>query len=1128
MFGGGDEIVALEAEFSDLEALREKPAQMAVFMNYLLSSSMPETLFFHLEIVAYRALFDEHGKKHCDKDPLEMATQLFGAYFAPNALLKIEVDEPELLSDATRRLTEAATDGDAAGLANLFDDLDDYSRSSLEELLDQFKKSLALGLGDLYGVGELQGIIQGDPTAPPPASVALELLQPHLSAACDESQAQDKKRSRLILASLLGFLTKVGVDPKALQEYSGHLDKGPQQKNSGGGFKLLRAASQKKKVKVHVHSNHQFVATHYNYPTFCDHCGDLLWGIGNQGYQCTACGFNCHKRKCNDELKDPCGGPKSRKPSTTASPNSPRKLFSMDSLRISSRRQPGDQPSERRSLMDSSMTSSTSSVDLVVPGQSARRKSVSDASVSRDISIRPSIVIDEGFVDRLQVPQQVRRFSQGDDAPDVVDISPLPPTPQSPTAPLTSGVRYARGSVTAPPLEMPLGMMPLDRSHSTNDLDVRKASAEFVDITRSPSLRKSASGSNTDVSHPPLRKQNSFILPSVEKMASNWVELATHELLEELSKKEKKRQEVIFELVKTEVNYISDMMAMQTVFYQPLRKFRILAGDQIAGIFVNVDEIVDLNLDLCKALVERQQESTFVEVIGDIFAEKFEGFTIYGAFCGNQTRALEDLQLYRRKNAQFASFLKDCEANPRCKRKALNDLLAMPMQRLTRYPLLLETIMQATPKSHKDYPTLLRATQMVKDVVTGVNEQVKRTQNMRRLAALQKTIDSSALGYSLDIMGVPREVLHEGQLTLSACPQTKNRNATVHAILFSDLVLLTYKKDVHLIVEIEPIPLYEVLVRNVESLKERCAFFLVSTSLKGPRMYELIAESEFEKKAWIAKIMNAARACGKPPLGLQSYMESLKKREVPAEGTDDASSSGPAAPPDTPDTPDTAHASLDDDAHAADDTLVHIGEIDALLAELVAVAAQTDGDLIPLVKRKHVLLARLDAEQLSRSQSWGLASAQAQAPEGAGLGESGGSGVSVPPAAAVLKKKPLMERSLSAELLKVFEEIRINVMGSPLSDKFETVSVADAESGKYERSRLVALVTDELRTARSYVANRSASPPDVPGDLSQAQGIHVIHENPASPDPLTRVRRPSMAPGPHVAAPDDETSEEEI
>ncbi|PWA21415.1 hypothetical protein CCH79_00003164 [Gambusia affinis] len=51
---------------------------------------------------------------------------------------------------------------------------------------------------------------------------------------------------------------------------------------------------------------HQFSIHNYKVPTFCDHCGSLLWGLVKQGLQCKSCRMNVHRR-CETNVAKNCG-----------------------------------------------------------------------------------------------------------------------------------------------------------------------------------------------------------------------------------------------------------------------------------------------------------------------------------------------------------------------------------------------------------------------------------------------------------------------------------------------------------------------------------------------------------------------------------------------------------------------------------------------------------------------------------------------------------------------------------------------------------------------------------------------------------------------------------------------------
>ncbi|XP_030584589.1 protein kinase C delta type-like isoform X1 [Archocentrus centrarchus] len=60
------------------------------------------------------------------------------------------------------------------------------------------------------------------------------------------------------------------------------------------------------KERFNIDMPHRFKSYNYKSPTFCDHCGSLLWGLIKQGLKCEDCGMNVHSY-CTNKVANLCG-----------------------------------------------------------------------------------------------------------------------------------------------------------------------------------------------------------------------------------------------------------------------------------------------------------------------------------------------------------------------------------------------------------------------------------------------------------------------------------------------------------------------------------------------------------------------------------------------------------------------------------------------------------------------------------------------------------------------------------------------------------------------------------------------------------------------------------------------------
>jgi hypothetical protein len=280
--------------FSDLSLLERSPAHLAVFLNFLISKSShsPNNLFFYLISGVYQ-------RHHGNKELKRMANELYLTFLHSTAPLKLDIDQSlRKQIESTLKLKSSSDES----LRSVFIKAREYVYVLVSQQLSGFRSMRTLGLGSMFG----DTVLSDGHSKHDHIEIVGQLLLPHLQhlAVSRGEESAEKRSKREATASCLAvFLQDIGVKMKLRTDSSNRLS------SFVNSAKLSKSSSIFKNKKVHVINGHEFVANHYHYPTFCDHCGGLLWGLGFQGYQCQVCGFNVHKQSCNTDLTGECEGP---------------------------------------------------------------------------------------------------------------------------------------------------------------------------------------------------------------------------------------------------------------------------------------------------------------------------------------------------------------------------------------------------------------------------------------------------------------------------------------------------------------------------------------------------------------------------------------------------------------------------------------------------------------------------------------------------------------------------------------------------------------------------------------------------------------------------------------------------
>ncbi|KAJ2695833.1 hypothetical protein H4218_005008 [Coemansia sp. IMI 209128] len=234
-----------------------------------------------------------------------------------------------------------------------------------------------------------------------------------------------------------------------------------------------------------------------------------------------------------------------------------------------------------------------------------------------------------------------------------------------------------------------------------------------------------------------------------------------------MDEREVRRQEVIFELVHTEADYVKDLRIMVDVLQRPMHELRLASAEQIDLVFGNIGEILELHEEINTALMERQRmQYPVVWDISDVLLPFVPRLRVYARYICNQDNALRLVDELRQTSNNFDVFWKERQLRPECRKLPIESFLVLPFQRLLKYPLLLRTLLASTAEHMPQHASARMAADQIDAWIKKIQDARTKLDSFACLDALSRALPS--VDWAPLLRGEHR-LAHSGAVRVAQC-----------------------------------------------------------------------------------------------------------------------------------------------------------------------------------------------------------------------------------------------------------------------------------------------------------------------------------------------------------------------
>ncbi|KAG0794330.1 hypothetical protein G6F22_005385 [Rhizopus arrhizus] len=191
------------------------------------------------------------------------------------------------------------------------------------------------------------------------------------------------------------------------------------------------------------------------------------------------------------------------------------------------------------------------------------------------------------------------------------------------------------------------------------------------------------------------------------------------------------RDNVVYELLSTERKYVQDLEALQN-YMKEVQAQEVLSPDTMHYLFGNLNALVDIQRRFLIQIEAQAASPTKEQRFGYLFIQFEEAFTVYEPFCANFQIAQDLVVQVANKLQKLANIMSPTYELPA--------MLIKPIQRVCKYPLLLQQLIKSTPEDWPYAEENKEGLEAIQRVTKKVNETKRIQENALVVEDLKKKL----------------------------------------------------------------------------------------------------------------------------------------------------------------------------------------------------------------------------------------------------------------------------------------------------------------------------------------------------------------------------------------------------